>query len=135
MSFVGRTRQWLRAVGSRKRLEREMRDEMNAHLQQAAERFRARGMSEADAQQAARREFGHRGSIEQSAREARGARLVTSVGEGTMSTLFTPFVERVLHGSSQDLGLIVAAQAIGGIAGGMVAAASGHRFRASRLMC
>jgi Na+/melibiose symporter-like transporter len=61
--------------------------------------------------------------------------LVTSVGEGTMSTLFTPFVERVLHGSSQDLGLIVAAQAIGGIAGGMVAAASGHRFRASRLMC
>jgi MFS family permease len=61
--------------------------------------------------------------------------LVTSVGEGTMSTLFTPFVERVLHGSPQDLGLIVAAQAIGGIAGGMVAAASGHRFRASRLMC
>jgi len=61
--------------------------------------------------------------------------LVTSVGEGTMSTLFTPFVERVLHGSSQDLGLIVAAQAIGGIVGGMVAAASGHRFRTSRLMC
>src|SRR6202042_2208672 len=25
--------------------------------------------------------------------------LVTSVGEGIMSTLFTPFVERVLHGS------------------------------------
>jgi hypothetical protein len=43
--------------------------------------------------------------------------LVTSVGEGTMSTLFTPFVERGLHGSPQDLGLIVAAQAIGGIAG------------------
>jgi predicted MFS family arabinose efflux permease len=60
--------------------------------------------------------------------------LVTSVGEGTMSTLFTPFVERVLHGTPQDLGLIVAAQAIGGIAGGMVAA-SGHRFRADRLMC
>jgi len=60
--------------------------------------------------------------------------LVTSVGEGTMSTLFTPFVERVLHGSPQDLGLILAAQAIGGIAGGM-AAASGHRFRAGRLMC
>jgi MFS family permease len=61
--------------------------------------------------------------------------LVTSVGEGAMSTLFTPFVERVLHGSPQDLGLIVAAQAIGGIAGGMVAAASGHRFQAGRLMC
>jgi Na+/melibiose symporter-like transporter len=61
--------------------------------------------------------------------------LVTSVGEGAMSTLFTPFVERVLHGSPQDLGLIMAAQAIGGIAGGMVAAASGHRFRAGRMMC
>jgi predicted MFS family arabinose efflux permease len=55
--------------------------------------------------------------------------LVTSVGEGAMSTLFTPFVERVLHGSPQDLGLIVAAQAIGGIVGGMLAAASGHRGR------
>ena len=60
--------------------------------------------------------------------------LVTSVGEGTMSTLFTPFVEHVLHGTPQDLGLIVAAQAVGGIAGGMVAAASGHRIRASRLL-
>ena len=60
--------------------------------------------------------------------------LVTSVGEGIMSTLFTPFVEHVLHGSSQEFGLVVAAQAIGGIAGGMVAAASGHRVRASRLL-
>jgi Na+/melibiose symporter-like transporter len=61
--------------------------------------------------------------------------LVTSVGEGTMSTLFTPFVERVLHGTPQDLGLIMAAQAIGGIVGGVIAAGSGHRFQAGRLMC
>src|SRR5579862_7380910 len=60
--------------------------------------------------------------------------LVTSVGEGIMSTLFTPFVEHVLHGSSQAYGLIVAAQAVGGIAGGVVAAAAGHRARASRLL-
>ena len=60
--------------------------------------------------------------------------LVTSVGEGIMSTLFTPFVEHVLHGSSQEFGLVVAAQAIGGIAGGMVAAGSGHRVLASRLL-
>jgi predicted MFS family arabinose efflux permease len=46
--------------------------------------------------------------------------LVTSVGEGIMSTLFTPFVEHVLHGSPQDLGFIVAAQAVGGIAGGTI---------------
>ena len=60
--------------------------------------------------------------------------LVTSVGEGIMGTLFTPFVEHVLHGSSQEFGLIVAAQAVGGIAGGMVAASLGHRVRASRLL-
>ncbi len=61
--------------------------------------------------------------------------LVTSVGEGIMSTLFTPFVEHVLHGSPQDLGLIVAAQAVGGIAGGVLAASWGHRVPASRLLC
>jgi Na+/melibiose symporter-like transporter len=60
--------------------------------------------------------------------------LVTSVGEGIMSALFTPFVEHVLHGSAQDLGFILAAQAVGGIAGGMAAAASGHRVRAARLL-
>jgi Na+/melibiose symporter-like transporter len=60
--------------------------------------------------------------------------LVTSVGEGIMSTLFTPFVEHVLHGSSQAFGLVVAAQAVGGIVGGVVAASTGHRVRASRLL-
>lgn len=60
--------------------------------------------------------------------------LVTSAGEGIMSTLFTPFVENVLHGTPQDLGFILAAQAVGGIAGGMAAAASGHRIRAARLL-
>ena len=59
--------------------------------------------------------------------------LVTSIGEGIMGTLFTPFVEHVLHGSSQEFGLVVAAQAVGGIAGGAVAASYGHRARASRL--
>ncbi len=59
--------------------------------------------------------------------------LVTSVGEGIMSTLFTPFVEHVLHGTGEDFGLIVAAQAVGGIAGGLVAASSGSRVPAARL--
>ena len=48
--------------------------------------------------------------------------LVTSVGEGILAALFTPFVERVLHGSSQEFGLVVAAQAVGGIVGGLAAA-------------
>jgi Na+/melibiose symporter-like transporter len=60
--------------------------------------------------------------------------LVTSIGEGTMSTLFAPFVEHVLHGSSQEFGLVIAAQAVGGIIGGAIAASSGHRAQASRLI-
>ncbi len=58
---------------------------------------------------------------------------VTSVGEGIMGTLFAPFVRSVLHGSGQAYGFIVAAQAVGGITGGLIAAAIGNRVRASRL--
>jgi Na+/melibiose symporter-like transporter len=59
--------------------------------------------------------------------------LVTCVGEGIMSTLFAPFVRSVLHGSSADYGFIVSAQAVGGIAGGLIAASIGDRVRASTL--
>ena len=45
---------WLRATTSRRRLEREMREEMTAHLAQATERFKARGMSDDQARIAAR---------------------------------------------------------------------------------
>jgi Na+/melibiose symporter-like transporter len=58
---------------------------------------------------------------------------VASVGEGIMGTLFAPFVRSVLHGSSQAYGFIVSAQAVGGIAGGLIAASIGDRVRASRL--
>src|SRR4030095_8956366 len=56
----------------RGRMEREMREEMQAHLTQAAERLAARGLSEHDARFAARRECGQLGAIEEDAREARG---------------------------------------------------------------
>jgi Na+/melibiose symporter-like transporter len=59
--------------------------------------------------------------------------LVTSLGEGIMGTLFAPFVRSVLHGSGQAYGVVVSVQAVGGILGGVVAAALGHRVRASRL--
>ena len=55
---------------------------------------------------------------------------VAMAGEGIMGTLFAPFVRDVLHGSGQDYGLVVAVQAIGGIAGGLVAASIGQRFSA-----
>jgi predicted MFS family arabinose efflux permease len=60
--------------------------------------------------------------------------LITSVGEGIVGTLFAPFFRHVLHGSSQGFGLFLAAQAIGGIAGGLLAASIGQRVRPARLL-
>lgn len=60
--------------------------------------------------------------------------LVTCVGEGIMGTLFAPFVRSVLHASSGTYGLISSAQAIGGIGGGLLAAAVGTRLNAARAM-
>jgi Na+/melibiose symporter-like transporter len=54
---------------------------------------------------------------------------ITCIGEGIMSTLFAPFVRSVLHGSGPEYGVIVAAQAVGGIVGGLIAAAAGSRLR------
>ena len=47
----------LRAVFHRGAVDREMRDEMALHLEQATERLRRRGLSAAEARNAARREF------------------------------------------------------------------------------
>ena len=59
--------------------------------------------------------------------------LVTGVGEGIMSTLFAPFVSADLGGDGKVYGLIVSSQAIGGIIGGLVAAAIGNRRPAATL--
>jgi predicted MFS family arabinose efflux permease len=53
---------------------------------------------------------------------------VVSVGEGTMGTLFAPFVRSVLHGTGAAFGLINAAQAVGGIGGGFLAALLARRL-------
>jgi Na+/melibiose symporter-like transporter len=53
---------------------------------------------------------------------------IVSVGEGVMGTLFAPFVRSVLHGTGADFGLINAAQAVGGIGGGLAAASLGSRL-------
>jgi Major Facilitator Superfamily len=60
--------------------------------------------------------------------------LVTGVGEGVVATLAAPFVRHVLHGSSKEFGLFLAAQAIGGIAGGALAVWIGPRAPAARLL-
>jgi Na+/melibiose symporter-like transporter len=59
--------------------------------------------------------------------------LVTGVGEGVVATLVAPFLRHVLDGSSQAFGLLLAAQAIGGIAGGALAISIGQRVPAPRL--
>lgn len=59
--------------------------------------------------------------------------IVTSMGEGVMGTLFAPFARDELHAGGTTYGLISSSQAIGGIAGGLVAAVVGPRFAAVRL--
>ncbi|HUQ84295.1 MAG TPA: ABC transporter permease, partial [Gemmatimonadaceae bacterium] len=79
MSAVGQARAWLRAVLLRSRAEREMHAEMAAHLEQATERFVARGMSARDARLAAQLEFGHVSELQEHARDARGGQWVDSL--------------------------------------------------------
>ena len=55
-------------------MEREVQEELAVHIDEAAARFRARGMSESDALLAARREFGNPSWFQQHARELRGGR-------------------------------------------------------------
>jgi predicted permease len=56
-----------------------MHEEMGAHLDQAVERLKRRGLSDAAAREAARREFGNVGYLQEEARDARGGRWVESL--------------------------------------------------------
>jgi Na+/melibiose symporter-like transporter len=60
--------------------------------------------------------------------------LITATGEGIMGTLFAPYVRSVLHSDAQVLGVITSVQAIGGIAGGFVAASVGERWSPVRML-
>jgi len=70
---------WLRSLFLRRRLEREMRDEMAQHIERATSRLRARGLSQADAERQAHREFGNMDYIREHARDARGSRWAESI--------------------------------------------------------
>ena len=52
---------------------------------------------------------------------------LSGLGEAIMGTLFAPFVHDVLRGSARTYGTIVGVQAVGGIAGGVLVTAFGHR--------
>ena len=62
----------LRAVILRGTVDREMRDEMALHLEQAVERLMRRGLSATEARDAARREFGNVAFLQEEGRDARG---------------------------------------------------------------
>lgn len=63
---------WLRANLRRRGYEREMREEMQEHLDRAVRRLRERGLPEEEARRQARREFGEVTYHETAARDARG---------------------------------------------------------------
>ena len=77
--MLNRFRLWLRTVLFRRRLEREMQEEMAVHLARSRQRLIASGMTPEDARMAARREFGHLESLQEEARDARGARGLESI--------------------------------------------------------
>ncbi|MEU4774646.1 MFS transporter [Micromonospora sp. NPDC023644] len=54
--------------------------------------------------------------------------VITGVGEAIMGTLMAPFVRDVLDGDARAFGIIMAAQAVGGIVGGLTATLVGHHF-------
>ncbi|MEU4155492.1 MFS transporter [Actinoplanes sp. NPDC026670] len=60
--------------------------------------------------------------------------VITGAGEAVMSTLMAPFVHDVLDGSARTYGIIMSAQAIGGLTGGLITTMVGHRFTPQRLL-
>ena len=63
-----------------------------------------------------------------------GLLFVTSIGEGVMGALFAPFIVDALDGGARELGWTMAAQAIGGIAGGLVAGRLAARLTPVRVV-
>ena len=59
---------------------------------------------------------------------------IVGLGEGTISTLMAPFVSVMLGGGGLELGLIMSAQAVGGITGGVLLTAFADRIPAIRLL-
>jgi Na+/melibiose symporter-like transporter len=54
--------------------------------------------------------------------------LITGFGEAVMGTLMAPFIRDVLGGDARAYGIVMAAQAVGGIGGGLLVTMTGHRF-------
>jgi predicted permease len=70
---------WIRSILFRGRLDRDIQDEVSAHLQHAAERFEASGLSPEAARTAARRAFGNVAAIRDETRDAWAGRGLDSI--------------------------------------------------------
>lgn len=63
-----------------------------------------------------------------------GTRTLTSLGEGVFSVLLAPFVAEVFRGGALELGWVLSAQAVGGIAGGVAIGWLGGRIAPAYLL-
>lgn len=79
MSAPHRLRAWLSALLLRRRQEHEMGEEMSQHIERATTRLMARGLTQAEAERQAHREFGNMAWIQETARDARGGRWLESI--------------------------------------------------------
>lgn len=70
--MLNRLHRWIRANVLRRRLEREMREEMTVHLESSTSRLMARGLTREEAELQARREFGNVTYLQEEGRYARG---------------------------------------------------------------
>lgn len=59
---------------------------------------------------------------------------VATIGEGMLNVVLVPFVRQVLGGGPTEFGWIMAAQAIGGLSGGLMLSRWGDRLPARRLV-
>lgn len=73
--MIGPLRRFLRAWFDRRRLEREMTEEMQAHIALRADDLERAGLSPADARRRARADFGSLEGAKEAARQALGLRL------------------------------------------------------------
>src|SRR4029078_506885 len=80
-TMLYRLRVWMRSLIRRSAVEREMHEEMQLHLDRAADRFIARGMSPGAARAQARLEFGNVAYVEEQARDARGVRWIEDAAQ------------------------------------------------------
>lgn len=70
----------LRGLSRRSQLERDLADELRAHLEMREAENQARGMTQCEAQEAARRQFGGTDQIKEIARDLPPSRRKIAVG-------------------------------------------------------